>query len=133
MKLDHSLKYLIYIFIMLFISCDSSQSLVIQKNNTNSSVYIYGNQKIFMNDISNKMKFENVIKIDSTLKSSQTYNYGLGNWTKEELLEISKKIDSIVIFQNNIKNKIMNENEIHSYLSAQRKGLHKSKLILENN
>lgn len=132
MKLNYNLKYLIFVLTLIFVSCDSPQSLVIQKNNTSSSISIFGNHTIFPKDNLNKFEYEKVIKIDSTLKSSQTYNYGLGNWSKEELYEISKKIDSIVIIQNNSKNIIINKKEIHSYLLARRKGLHNSKLILEN-
>ena len=116
---------------ILFVSCDPTQTLILQKNDVKSSISIYGNQTIFPNNKENQMKYDRIIKIDSTFKLSQIYGYGLGNWNKEEIVEISKRIDSIVIIKNGVKN-ILKKEEINTFLLKSRKGLHNSKLILEN-
>ncbi len=131
MKNNNHIKFILFMSAILFVSCDPTQTLILQKNDVKSSISIYGNQTIFPNNKENQMKYDRIIKIDSTFKLSQIYGYGLGNWNKEEIVEISKRIDSIVIIKNGVKN-ILKKEEINTFLLKSRKGLHNSKLILEN-
>ena len=117
--------------ILLLSACDPGRVLVIRadtKNNT--SVTVYTNKKII--PFSNKddsSKF--VIHVPHNDTTEKIFNYGLGNWPNDAIVDLTTIIDSVIIQNHTNKLVLVNKADIHAYLRKHRSGYAKSVLTIE--
>jgi hypothetical protein len=117
--------------ILLLSACDPPKLLVIKANTkNNTSVTVHTNQRIIpFGDKDDESKM--IIQVPFNDTAKKTFNYGIGNWPNDAIVELSANIDSIIIINSTGKLTLINKSDIQRYLKKHRSGYAGSVLIIE--
>lgn len=140
LTMERQIIFLVSAFgLFLIQACDPAKILVVRTaNKPNYSVTIYANENIlphfypYHQDSIAKKVVIHVPTTDTVGEREKTFFFGLGSWGDNSLMpNFSKKIDSIIIVNNNGKLILDKQTEINDYLLKHRHGFAKRILTIE--
>lgn len=121
-------KYLFFI-ILFFTSCDPLRVLVLKTaHNGNASVSIYANKKLLGKGAEDE---KIIIHIPTDSIYEKKILFGIGRWDGYTISNLTKEIDSIIIYENSEKILLRNKSEIKKYLMKHRSKLSKTILTIK--
>lgn len=127
---------LIIFLLILFSSCDPGMMLVVRASEkNNSSVTIYGNNKLLRYKQEEK-ESKVIIKVpekDSVITYKKEFLYGYGGWDIVNVNYLSDNMDSIIIISSSGTLVLKDKAQMHQYLLKQTGGYGNHKLTIEAN
>lgn len=113
------------LIIGLLQSCDPAKIIIIkQRDCTLCSLTLYAKSSFLLDKgpYSNKQIIIKAPTKGSVITGKRVISYGIGIWSDSEIRQLSKTIDSIVVFTGDSKKVYWDCNEIQRYLLKNRKG-----------
>ncbi|WP_153799747.1 hypothetical protein [Foetidibacter luteolus] len=130
MKFFREIIYLLLTSLLL-VSCDPAKLLVIKADSkSGSSVTVYTNNKII--PFGNKHdSTKMIIQVPLNDTTNKIFNFGIGNWPNDAIIDLAKNIDSIIFRGSTGKQALINKSELEVYLKKHRGGYAGSRLTIE--
>ena len=107
---------------LIFASCDPALLLTVKVDNKNTqSIILFTDKRILpFNHDNDSSKF--IIQVPYNDSIIKTFNYGIGAWSNESIIELTKIIDSIYINDGKNTKILIKKSDMENYLRKNRSG-----------